>query len=342
MIIAMKPHATQEQIDKVCTAVKSHGLDCHVSIGSNLTIIGIIGDKTVLQSAGLECFDGVRELIPVTESYKLAGRSGHPDNTVVDITGAPAGGKELFLIAGPCAVESYEEMHQAATALAKTGIRFLRGGAYKPRTSPYSFQGLEEEGLKILAQVSRETGLKIVTEAIDDRSTELVCKYADVVQIGSRNMQNFHLLREVGKCGKPVILKRGLSSTIDEWLNAAEYIMSSGNANVILCERGIRTFETATRNTLDISAVPVLKSKTHLPIIVDPSHASGSSAYIAALSRCAIAAGADGLMIEVHPDPETAKSDGAQSLRPDEYAALCKELAAVAHVMGRTMPGENQ
>jgi len=340
MIIAMKPHASQAQIDQVCNVVKKHGLECHLSTGSNITIIGVIGDKSVLSGAGLECLEGVRELIPVSESYKLAGRTGHPDNTVVDIAGAPAGADELFLIAGPCAVESYEQMHAAATALAKTGLRFLRGGAYKPRTSPYSFQGLEEDGLKILAQVGRESGLKIVTEAIDDRSTELVCKYADVVQIGSRNMQNFHLLREVGKCGKPVILKRGLSSTIDEWLNAAEYIMSSGNANVILCERGIRTFETATRNTLDISAVPVLKSKTHLPIIVDPSHASGSSSYIAALSRCAIAAGADGLIIEVHPAPETARSDGAQSLNPEEYTKLHKEIAAIAHVMGRVMPGE--
>ena len=340
MIIAMKPTATKAQIAQVCSVVEKHGLECHLSTGSNITIIGVIGDKSVLSEAGLECLEGVRELIPVSESYKLAGRSGHPQNTVVDISGVSAGAEELFMIAGPCAVESYEQMHKAATELLKTGIRFLRGGAYKPRTSPYSFQGLEEEGLKILAQVGRETGLKIVTEAIDDRSTELVCKYADVVQIGSRNMQNFHLLREVGKCGKPVILKRGLSSTIDEWLNAAEYIMSSGNADVILCERGIRTFETATRNTLDISAVPVLKAKTHLPIIVDPSHASGSSAYIAALSRCAIAAGADGLIIEVHPEPERARSDGAQSLNPEEYANLHKELAAIAHVMGRAMPGE--
>ena len=339
MIVVMKPHAHDTQIERVCDTIRSRGLDCHVSKGSHTTIIGVIGDKTRLSDVQLVGFEGVRELIPVSEPYKLAGRTGHPENTVIDVGDAQVGTKELMIAAGPCAVEDYETMQITAHALAKQGIRFLRGGAYKPRTSPYSFQGLEEEGLKILARVARETNMKVVTEAIDDDSIARVSYYADVVQIGARNMQNFHLLREAGKCSKPVILKRGLSSTIEEWLNAAEYIMSSGNANVILCERGIRTFETSTRNTLDISVVPVLKAKTHLPIIVDPSHAAGNRAYIESLSMCAIAAGADGLIIESHPNPDCAKSDGAQTVSLEQFSELMQKISQLATVMGRTIPG---
>lgn len=340
MIVVMKPQAQKEQIDSVCDTIRSRGLDCHVSIGSHTTIIGVIGDKAKLIDVQLTAFPGVRELIPVSEPYKLAGRTGHPENTVIDIGDTQVGAKELMIAAGPCAVEDYETMRETALALRTKNIKFLRGGAYKPRTSPYSFQGLEEEGLKILARVAEETGMKVVTEAIDDDSIERVAYYADVVQIGARNMQNFHLLRKAGQCGKPVVLKRGLSSTIDEWLNAAEYIMSSGNANVILCERGIRTFETATRNTLDISAVPVLKAKTHLPIIVDPSHAAGARAYIESLSMCAIAAGADGLIVEVHPRPDCAKSDAAQTIGVNPFLELCKKISELAKLMNRTMPGD--
>lgn len=342
MIVVMKPNAQTEQIERVCDTIRSRGLDCHVSKGSHTTIIGVIGDKTQLSDVQLTSYSGVRELIPVSEPYKLAGRTGHPENTVIDIGDVQVGAKELMIAAGPCAVENYETMRDAALSFRAKNIKFLRGGAYKPRTSPYSFQGLEEEGLKILARVSEETGMKVVTEAIDDDSIARVSYYADVVQIGARNMQNFHLLREAGKCGKPVILKRGLSSTIEEWLNAAEYIMSSGNANVILCERGIRTFETATRNTLDISAVPVLKSKTHLPIIVDPSHAAGARAYIESLSMCAVAAGADGLIIEVHPCPDCAKSDAAQTIGTETFAELCDKIAQLAAIMNRSMPGDDK
>ena len=342
MIVVMKPHANKEQIDCVCETIRCRGLDCHVSIGSHTTIIGVIGDKAKLTDVQLTSLSGVRELIPVSEPYKLVGRTGHPENTIIDVGDTQVGANELMIVAGPCAVEDYETMREAANSFRAQNIKFLRGGAYKPRTSPYSFQGLEEEGLKILARVAEETGMKVVTEAIDDDSIARVSYYADVVQIGARNMQNFHLLRKAGQCGKPVILKRGLSSTIEEWLNAAEYIMSSGNANVILCERGIRTFETATRNTLDISAVPVLKSKTHLPIIVDPSHAAGARAYIESLSMCAIAAGADGLIIEVHPRPDAAKSDAAQTIGTDAFAELCGKIASLAKLMNRTMPGDEK
>jgi 3-deoxy-7-phosphoheptulonate synthase len=279
---------------------------------------------------------GVENIVPIMRPYKLAGLELKKEPTVVDCGGVKIGGKQpIAVIAGPCAVESYEQFIEIAKSVKKSGANLLRGGAFKPRSSPYSFQGLEEEGLRIMKEAKEETGLPLVTEVVDPRDVELVASYVDVLQIGARNMQNFRLLKEVGMQGKPVLLKRGLSATIDEWLMAAEYIMSEGNEQVILCERGIRTFETATRNTLDISAVPVLKEATHLPVVIDPSHASGKAQYVAALSRAAVAAGTDGLIIEVHNDPPNAASDGEQSLRPEQFDELYTQLKKLMQIMGR-------
>jgi 3-deoxy-7-phosphoheptulonate synthase len=331
----MKPNSKEEQVKEVCNVLESLGLGVHISQGKQVTIIGVIGDKTVLNDVPLELMPGVDKLVPIMESYKLASKTFKPESSIVDVDGVKIGGKEIVIMAGPCAVESKEQLFEAADAIRKAGAQFLRGGAYKPRTSPYSFQGLEEEGLKYMAEAKERTGMKIVTEVISQKSVEIADKYVDMFQIGARNMQNFYLLREVGKTKKPVLLKRGLSATIEEWLNAAEYIMSEGNYNVVLCERGIRTFETATRNTLDISAVPVIKSKTHLPVIVDPSHATGKWEYVLPLSRAAIAAGADGLMIEVHPNPRCALSDGPQSLTPEKFSELCDSISKIASLLDR-------
>lgn len=333
MVIVMQPNATQQQIDTISDYLKRLGLGVHISKGSEYTIIGIIGDKRVLGDTPIELMPGVEKTIPIAEPYKLVTKTFKPEPTVIDVRGHKIGGGSLTVIAGPCAIESEEQTISTAIAVKQAGAHLLRGGAYKPRTSPYSFQGLEEEGLKILAKAREITGLPIVSEVISPATLETALKYIDVIQIGARNMQNFQLLREVGRVRMPVILKRGMSATIEEWLNAAEYIMSEGNYEVILCERGIRTFETATRNTLDISAVPVLKGITHLPVIVDPSHGTGRRQLIAPMSLAAVAAGADGLIIEVHCDPLHALSDGPQSLAPSDFASLMQKLNALSSAM---------
>ena len=335
MIIVMKPNVSKKAIDNVVSIVEEYGLQTHLSKGSQVTIIGVIGDKTKLSDSNISLLDGVEKIVSVTETYKLANKKFHAEKSVVDVNGVGIGGEEFVIMAGPCAIESEDQIIKTAQAIKAAGAQILRGGAYKPRTSPYSFQGMEEEGLKLMAAAKAETGLALVCEVTSLKAVETAAKYVDMLQIGARNMQNFYLLKEVGKTNIPVLLKRGLAATIDEWLNSAEYIMSEGNKNVVLCERGIRTYETATRNTLDISAIPVLKSKTHLPIIVDPSHATGVRQYVSPLSKASIAAGADGLMIEVHPTPETALSDGPQSLTPKDFSQLCDELRPFAKLVGK-------
>jgi 3-deoxy-7-phosphoheptulonate synthase len=335
MIIVMKQGSQENNIKEISNMLESLGLGVHISQGTERTIIGVIGDKRVLSDVPIELMPGVEKLVPIVESYKLAGKTFKPDPSIIDVNGVKIGGKELVMMAGPCAVESHEQIMQAAFSIKKSGAQFLRGGAFKPRTSPYAFQGLEEEGLKLLKEAKDATGLLIISEVTSEKAVEIADKYVDMFQIGARNVQNFQLLREVGRSKKPVLYKRGPSTTIDEWLNAAEYIMSEGNYNVVLCERGIRTFETATRNTLDISAVPVIKNSSHLPIIVDPSHAAGKSQYISSLSKASIAAGADGLIIEVHPNPRFALSDAAQQLTPESYDVLCKDISKIAEIVER-------
>lgn len=338
MIVVVKHGKNEEQLEKVVTYLEEQGLTLHISKGAERTVIGLVG-ATPEQKANLnvESLEGVEKIMPVVTPYKLASREFHPEDTVITIGDLTIGGNALQVMAGPCAVESLEQMLEIAEAVKACGARILRGGAFKPRTSPYSFAGLEEKGLQYMAQAREKTGLKIVSEVMDPRSVQLVAEYCDIVQIGARNMQNFNLLREVGKINKPVLLKRGLSATIEEWIMAAEYVLSGGNEQVILCERGIRTFETFTRNTLDLSAVPVLKELTHLPIIVDPSHATGKWNLVEPMAKAAIAAGADGLMIEVHPDPLHALSDGPQSLKPKKFKYVMEELQRVAQVMGKTL-----
>lgn len=335
MIIVMTAGAAPADIDRVVGKVTERGLKVHLSEGRFVTIIGVVGDKKLLQDVPLEAMTGVEKVVAITSGYKLASRQFKPENSVIDVDGVQIGGDKLVVMAGPCAVESREQLLESAAIVKKAGATFLRGGAYKPRTSPYSFQGLEEQGLKFLAEAREVTGLKIVTEVVDPQSVAVVAEYADVLQIGARNMQNFQLLKTVGRAGKPVLLKRGIAATIEEWLNAAEYVMNEGNYKVMLCERGIRTFETATRNTLDLSAVAVLKNACHLPIIVDPSHGTGHWKLVRPMARAAVAAGADGLMIEVHPKPDEAMSDGMQSLTPENFAALMTEVDGIAKVMGR-------
>lgn len=335
MVIVMKPDATEEQVRQVEALLKKLGLGVHISVGTERTIIGVIGDKRVLADTPLELMQGVDRLVPIVEPFKLASKTFKPEPTVIRIKDVAIGGKKIVMMAGPCAVESHDQVMQTARFLKSKGVQFLRGGAYKPRTSPYSFQGLEEEGYHMLAEAARETGLLVVSEVISLASLQQAVKYVDVVQIGARNMQNFQLLREVGRMKIPVVLKRGLASTIEEWLNAAEYIMNEGNYNIILCERGIRTFETYTRNTLDLSAVPIIKDISHLPIIVDPSHGTGKWKLVTPMSRAAIAAGADGLMIEVHPDPKCALSDGPQSLNFETFDTLVQEVSKIAYAVGR-------
>lgn len=336
MIIVMKPNATDENINNVVEFLDRKGLKAHLSKGEDVTIIGVIGDKSRLSdNTGL--MDGVDKLVPVTESYKLANKKFKQSHSVIKIDDLLIGGESFVIMAGPCAVESKEQLLTTAHAVKNAGAQILRGGAFKPRTSPYSFQGLELEGLKYMAEARNETGLKIVCEVTSNEAIEQSVNYVDILQIGARNMQNFSLLKEAGKTKLPILLKRGLCATVDEWLNAAEYILSEGNPNVILCERGIRTYETSTRNTLDISAVPVIKSKSHLPVIVDPSHATGVREYVSPLSKASVAAGADGLMIEVHPDPANALSDGPQSLNPEDFKTLVNELKPLARISGRTL-----
>lgn len=337
MIIVLKKDATQETIEHVVEKIKSAGLAVHISKGKERTIIGAIGDESLLVSKALEALPGVESVMPIMKPYKLVSREFQKENSVIDIGGVKIGDTRIQVIAGPCSVESRDSLVECARQVKAAGASILRGGAFKPRTSPYDFQGLGTDGLKLLAEARKETGLPIISELMDPRDTELMCEYVDIIQIGARNMQNFRLLMEVGKAGKPVLLKRGLSATLKEFLMSAEYIASQGNSQIILCERGIRTFETATRNTLDLSAVPVLKEETHLPIFIDPSHSAGRWNLVAPLAKAAIAVGADGLMIEVHTDPENALCDGAQSLKPSKFARLMDEMRKVAAAVGRTL-----
>jgi 3-deoxy-7-phosphoheptulonate synthase len=335
MVIVMQDHAGKEQIDETVRRVQELGYGVNVSRGEERTVIGVLGDERLIQWEHLELLPGVERVVRILKPYKLASREARPENTIVRIGNVAVGGEEIVFIAGPCAVESRGQILETARAVRQAGAHMLRGGAYKPRSSPYSFQGMAEEGLKLLAEARDETGLPVVTEVMAIEQVETVARYADMLQIGARNMQNFPLLQEVGRSGHPVLLKRGISATVEEWLMAAEYLLSSGNSRVVLCERGIRTFETATRNTTDINAIPVVKRLSHLPVIVDPSHSTGRGEYIESVSRAAIAAGADGLIIEVHPHPEEALSDGAQSLRPEEFAAALAQVKRIAEAVGR-------
>jgi len=336
MIIVLRPDATEDQINHIVEKVQKLGLKPHVSKGVERTIIGVIGPEDVLRVTPLEVFSGVEKVMPVLAPYKLVSREFKPQDSVIDLgKGIKIGGRKVVIMAGPCAVENIQTLKEIASAVKKAGATVLRGGAFKPRTSPYSFQGLGEEGLKYLKEVSSDMGLVTVSEVMDPRDVELVARYADILQIGCRNMQNFNLLKEVGLTQKPVLLKRSMSSTVKELLMSAEYILSGGNFNVILCERGIRTFEDFTRNTLDISSVPSVKQLSHLPIVVDPSHAAGKWGLVPGLSKAAIAAGCDGLIIEVHSHPEDAMSDGAQSLLPSTFSGLMDELRGLAKAVGR-------
>jgi len=328
MIISMKAGATQQEVDHVCERLREFGFKAHVITGVERIVIGAVGSGQNKEQAmeSLEAAPGVDSVVAVSHPFKFVSREASPEKTVVRVNGHGIGGNEFIVIAGPCSVESEEQLMQTAEAVKKAGAQILRGGAFKPRTSPYDFQGLEEVGLKLLRKAKERTGLAVCTEIMATEDVELVAEYSDILQVGARNMQNFNLLKRLGKTSKPVMLKRGLSSTIKEFLLSAEYIVTSGNPNVFLCERGIRTFETATRNTLDISAVPVLEELTHLPVIIDPSHATGKRSLIASLSRAAVAVGADGIMVEVHPNPEQAFSDGPQSLRLPEFAKLMEDL----------------
>lgn len=337
MIVIMRNNATPAEIARVTERLRSFGFAVHESRGVERNIIGAIGENTPERVQQIEAMDGVERCVKIVQPYKLAGRQFQSEPSVIKVGSSHVGGNGLTVIAGPCAVESEEQIVGVAKSVRDAGASMLRGGAFKPRTSPYSFQGLEEEGLRLLALARAETGLPVVTEVMDTENVELVAEYADMLQIGARNMQNFPLLKEVGRSGKPVLLKRGLAATIEEWLMAAEYVISAGNPNVVLCERGIRTFETATRNTLDLNAVPVVKHLSHLPIIVDPSHGTGKWQYVTPMARAAVAAGADGLMIEVHPDPEHAVSDGQQSLKPEKFHELMHEVGAVATALGRRL-----
>ena len=337
MIIVMSPSATKENIEKVIAKVEAAGLRVHTSEGEEVTIVGVIGDKKKIANLEMNMMDGVEKTVRITEKYKLVSRNFHPENTVVDVDGVKIGGRQIVVMAGPCSVESLEQLREAARAVKAGGAQFLRGGAFKPRTSPYDFQGLAEDGLKMLRQVADEEGLKVVTEIVDKDDIPVVGQYADIYQVGARNMQNFQLLKALGKTDTPVMLKRGLSATISEWLNAAEYIMAGGNERVILCERGIRTYETFTRNTLDLSAVAAVKELSHLPVIVDPSHGTGRWQMVQPMARAAVATGCDGLIIEVHPHPEAALSDGDQSLTPKNFNQLMDELGRIAAVMDRTL-----
>ena len=336
MVIIMKTDATQDQVGQVLQRVESVGLEPQPWVGEERTVIGVIGDKARLVDTPIHSMAGVERTMPISAPYKLASRQFRDEPTTIEVNGTKIGGKKLVMIAGPCAVENSAQMITIAEAVAQAGAAFIRGGAFKPRTGPYSFQGYGEPALRMLAEAKRETGLGIVTEVMTPHEVELVGGYADIFQIGARNMQNFYLLREVGGTGKPVILKRGLCATIEEWLLAAEYILAEGNPNVILCERGIRTYETHTRNTLDLNAVPAVKELSHLPVIVDPSHGTGIRSLVNPMSKAAIAAGADGLLLEVHHDPENSMTgDGVQSLFPDQFHQLMRELQPLAVALGR-------
>lgn len=336
MIIVMSTGATEQQVETVIEKVHSYGLRTHPIYGVKKTVIGIVGDNKTIVVENMRGMPGVEQIIPILQPFKFAGREAHPDDTVIDLEGGvKIGGKQVVVIAGPCAVEGKELLLGIADSVKKSGARILRGGAFKPRTSPYSFQGLGEEALKYLAEARDETGLLVITEVTDPRNVDMVSSYADILQVGARNMQNFVLLTEVGKSGHPVMLKRGPSSTINDLLLAAEYVIIEGNRDVILCERGITTFETYTRNTLDLSSVPSIKKQSHLPVIVDPSHATGRSDLVQPMSLASIAAGADGVMVEVHSDPEKALCDGPQALTLDDFSSMMEKVRSIASIVGR-------
>lgn len=337
MIIVLKPEATEQDIEHLVDRLRSLGLKSQITKGEERTVVGVIGDERVLQGQPLTVFPGVESVTPILAPWKLVSREFQPHDSVIDVAGVQIGGTKITVMAGPCAVEKLEITVGIAKEVAKAGATILRGGAYKPRSSPYSFQGLGQEGLAFLAEARKQTGLPVVSEILDARDLGYFLEHADIIQIGARNMQNFELLKEVGAYDKPVLLKRGLSATIKEFLLSAEYIMSRGNRNVMLCERGIRTFETQYRNTLDLAAVPTLKEMSHLPVIVDPSHATGNWKLVAPMAKAALAAGADGLLIEVHSNPECALCDGEESLKPDRFHTLMNDLKKVAHAVGREL-----
>jgi 3-deoxy-7-phosphoheptulonate synthase len=337
MIIVMKPGATRAEIDHVRETIEKQGLTPHVSEGVERTIIGAIGDEAPLRVRPMEILPGVDRVLPILKPYKLVSREFRRENSVIAVEGKEVGGKKLAVMAGPCAVEEHDSLIRLARELRAAGAEFLRGGAFKPRTSPYSFQGLEKVGLQYLREAKEASGMSIVTELMDPRELDVVVEYADIIQIGARNMMNFKLLKEVGGAGKPVLLKRGLAASVKDLLLSAEYVCAAGNLQVILCERGIRTFETITRNTLDLSAVPAIKAESHLPVVVDPSHGVGRWDLVPAMAMAAVAAGADGLILEVHPNPEDALCDGEQSLKPGRFATLMADLSRLAPIVGRTL-----
>jgi 3-deoxy-7-phosphoheptulonate synthase len=341
MVIIMKPNSTAEQIEDVVNVVKSHGLTPHITLGVETTIIAAVGEFHAPSLDPFEVLDGVESVKRISQPFKLGSRQVHPENSIFPIDGFSVGGDEIAIIAGPCSVESRTQILETAKAVREAGANALRGGVFKPRSSPYAFQGLGEEGLEYLAEARELTGMPLVVEIMSQTQLELMLKYVDVFQVGARNMQNFNLLRAIGETRKSVLLKRGLSATIEELLLSAEYILAGGNKQVMLCERGIRTFETATRNTTDVNAIPVLKHLTHLPVILDPSHSTGNADYVTAIARAAIAAGADGLIVEVHPDPAHAISDGKQSLRPEKFAEMVKQVGQIAQVMNRSLAVPN-
>jgi 3-deoxy-7-phosphoheptulonate synthase len=336
MVVVMEERATEAQIEKVVAYLVDNGMDVHKSTGVSRTVLGVVGSRPIDPDM-LEVMEGVHEVLRITEPYKLASRTFKPDGTVVTVGDVRIGGDEVIVMAGPCSAESEEQVNSAAAAVSRAGAKVFRGGAFKPRSSPYSFQGMGEEGLRLLRSASDRENMKLVSEVMDVSQIEVVGRYSDIFQVGARNMQNYTLLRELGRARKPVLLKRGIAATIEEWLLSAEYVLAGGNTEVILCERGIRTFESYTRNTLDISAIPVIKKLSHLPIVVDPSHATGRRDKVAPMARAAIAAGADGLLIEVHCDPDHALSDGAQSLLPAQFDRLMAELRIIAPAIGRSI-----
>jgi len=337
MFLTLKPGTTKQGIEELVKKIEELGFQAHVSKGAKRTVIGVIGENAIAAKEVFEGFFTVESITPISKPYKLVSREFKKEDTIVKIGNVSIGGKDIVVMAGPCSVEKEDLLLSIASNVKKAGAKVLRGGAFKPRTSPYSFQGLGEKGLKFLAKAKRETGLLVVTEAMNIQQVEMVSRCADIIQIGARNVQNFELLKEAGKSKKPILLKRGIATTIEEWLMSAEYIVSKGNPNVILCERGIRTFESATRFTLDLNAIPALKAWTHLPVIVDPSHGTGVRNFVGPMAKAAIACGADGLIIEVHSDPEHALSDGVQSLLPENFASLMEELKKVARAVGRTL-----
>ena len=340
MIVVLKPGLTAEEIHKVVERIESFGLRAHLSEGKERTIIGAIGDERLLVDQTLESFPGVEKVLPILKPYKLVSREFQKSNTIIEVNSHKIGGKRIHVMAGPCSVESRDQVLEAAIPVKEAGGTFLRGGAFKPRTSPYSFRGLEEKGLQILAEARKETGLPVVTEVMSIPDIDVVARYADVLQIGARNAQNFNLLEEVGRSGKPVLLKRGLASRIEDWLLAAEYILAQGNRQVMLCERGIRTFETATRNTFDINAIPLVKKLSHLPVIADPSHGTGKWYLVEPVALASLVAGADGVIVEVHPNPDHALSDGAQSLTFENFEHLARSLASIGQAVGRPVAGK--